>query len=424
MAEGPDETDDLHGYTVSRLLSAARRAIDTELGGPVWVEGEISGFKKGRNNHTYFDLVESDEDGRVIAKLAVALWSGNRARVNARFKDSGPIRMDDGVRVRILGPLEIWAPGGRLQFTMQDIDPTFTMELIDSERDRVLALLRTEGLLDRNRACTVPMAPRRIGLVTAAGSAAEADFLKTLHDSGLGFEIVFADAQMQGLGAERTVAAALRSVAREGVDLIALVRGGGARTDLATFDHERIARTIAALDVAVFTGIGHEIDTSVADVVANRAHKTPTACAAAIAELQLEAIERSEGAWIEISTSSVRLLEQEQTRLSRQIRHTTAAVRSRVTLEQHRLDTAAARSARSGRTALRQAGGRIDLLAARVSAIDPARALSRGWSITRTASGRILRHVDEVHAGETIVTQLVDGTVTSTVAATAPSEEP
>ena len=410
-------------YSVSRLLATARDAIDAELGGPVWVEGEISGFKKGRNNHTYFDLIETDEQNRVIAKLSVALWAGNRNRVNARFKDTGPIRMDDGVRVRIIGPLELWLPGGRIQLSMQDIDPEFTLELIDSERDRVLALLRTEGLIDRNRHRLVPAAPRRIGLVTAIGSAAEADFLKTLHDSGLAFDIVFVDAQMQGLGAERTVSAALRTLEREEVDLIALVRGGGARTDLATFDHELIARTIATLEVPVFTGIGHEIDTSVADVVANQSFKTPTACAAAIADLQREVIDQVEDAWLGIATCAQRLLERENTRLARHARHASTSVRSRLALEQHRLDAAAERSTRSGRSALRLASSRVDLLSARLRAVDPARALGRGWTITRTGAGTVVRSIDDLRSGDTLVTQLVDGIVTSTVSATEHRED-
>ena len=417
-----DEGDDVGGmpgsYTVSRLLSTARDAIDAELGGPIWVEGEISGFKKGRNNHTYFDLIEKDDEDRVIAKVSVALWAGNRARVNARFKDAGPVRMDDGVRVRIIGPLELWLPGGRLQLNMQDIDPEYTLELIDSERDRVLALLGTEGLLDRNRSCPVPIAPRRIGLVTAVGSAAEADFLKTLDDSGLAFDIVFVDAQMQGLGAERTVSAALRTVAAQGVDLIALVRGGGARTDLATFDHELIARTIATLDVPVFTGIGHEIDTSVADVVACRSHKTPTACAAAIAALLGDAISRAEDAWASVCAIAEQQLSGEGTRLARVARLATTSVRSRLQLEQHRLDVAAERSMRGGLIALRHAGTDIDLLAARIAAVDPARALARGWSITRTSAGTIVRSAADVSPGDDLVTQLVDGRVTSTVSTT------
>jgi exodeoxyribonuclease VII large subunit len=404
-----------NGYTVSELLTSARDAINDRLGGPVWVEGEISGFKKGRNNHTFFNLVEKDESNTVIAQLSVALWAGNKSKVNGRFKDVGPIRMDDGVRVRIIGPLELWVPGGRIQLSMQDIDPEFTLELIASERDRVLQMLRAEGLFDRNRQLPMPSVPLRIGLVTATESAAEADFLKTLADSGLNWEIVFADSRVQGIGAERTVAAALRTVAAQDVDLIALVRGGGARTDLATFDHELIARTIVGLDVPVFTGIGHEIDTSVADLVAFASHKTPTACASAIADLALEAVNRAELAWQEIVTALDTIIDDESDRLSRRARRATSATRNRLVIEDHRLQGFGDRVRRSAAGAVRHSGSHLDLIEARVRALDPARALARGWSITRSAAGTVVRSVNDIEPGGILLTTVADGTISSIV---------
>ena len=412
-----------NGYTVSELLTNARDAINDRLGGPVWVEGEISGFKKGRNNHTFFNLVEKDESNAVIAQLSVALWAGNKAKVNSRFKDAGPIRMDDGVRVRIIGPLELWVPGGRIQLTMQDIDPEFTLELIASERDRVLQQLRTEGLIDRNRQLPAPSVPLRIGLVTATESAAEADFLKTLADSGLNWDVVFADSRVQGIGAERVVAAALRTVAAQDVDLIALVRGGGARTDLATFDHELIARTIAGLGVPVFTGIGHEIDTSVADIVAFSSHKTPTACASAIADLALDAVNRAEVAWQEIVVALEATLDGESERLSRRARLATTATRNRLVVEDHRLQGFGDRVRRSAAGAVRHSGSQLDVIEARVHALDPARALARGWSITRSSAGTVVRSIHDIKPGEILVTTVADGTISSTVSDVTTNED-
>src|SRR5690606_17793690 len=130
--------------------------------------------------------------------------------------------------------------------------------------------------------------PTRLGLVTSGGSAAQADFLHELGRQGdrpVSWQVTAMLSRVQGPGADREMAAALRALERHGVDLIALVRGGGARTDLFAFDSELLARAIATASVPVVTGVGHEIDTSVADRVAARAYKTPTACAAALAEL-------------------------------------------------------------------------------------------------------------------------------------------
>lgn len=404
-------------YTVTELMSTAARAVDEALGGPVWVDGEISGAREARG-HFYFDLVDRDDDGTVTAKVSIALWRGNRSKVEEKLRAAGSLRLDDGVRVRIRGPLELWLPGGRLQLTMRDIDPSFTLEALESERDRVLALLRAEGLIDRNRLCPVPEMPTRIALVTADESAAKADFLHSLTESGLPWDVTFIDSRVQGAGAEFTIAAALRTAARLDVDVIALVRGGGSRLDLAVFDHELVARTIATLDVAVFTGIGHEIDTSVADVVANRAHKTPTACAEALVELALEVVHRSEQAWATIASIVTDVLDAERNRLSSHARRAALGARSTLTVEHHRMTSFAERIGRSTTATLRTAAARLDVLTARTQAVDPARTLARGWSITRTTTGTVVRRATDVEVGDVLVTTLAEGSVTTTVTAT------
>src|SRR5690606_9294991 len=159
----------------------------------------------------------------------------------------------------------------------------------------------------------------------------------TLADSPLAWEVVVVDARVQGAGSARSVAAALLSAADASVDLIALVRGGGARTDLATFDHELVARTIATLEVPVLTGIGHETDTSVADVVAHGSHKTPTACAGAVVELALVAAARAELAWRDIADLTARRLAAHDTRLDHHATRAARAVRGRLAVEDHRI---------------------------------------------------------------------------------------
>jgi len=455
-------------YSVTELVEGVRAAVAARFPEPVWVQGEIAGLKRGRNHHVWFDLVDRDEKGSVVASMPVVLWSSVRMGVNAQLKRAGSIRMADGVRIRIVGPLDLWAPSGRVQLQMQGIDPTYTLGLLASERERVLRVLADEGLLERNRALPLPLVPRRVALVTAARSAAEADVLQTLADSGLAWEVVLVDARVQGAGSERSIAAALLAAAGADVDVVALVRGGGARTDLAAFDHELVARTIATLPVPVLTGIGHEIDSSVADVVAHRAHKTPTACASALVELAATAHGRAEQAWHDIATAAARTLAERSSHLDAHARHTARAVQTRLTVEDHRLQVVAGRAGRAapaalerGRAAVERRAGRaegaarahlrvharsLDLLAARVGpaasgaarraearleaagthlhALDPARALARGWSITRTATGSVVRQSTDVGPGDTLVTTLADGTVTSTVTAAPSGEDP
>lgn len=400
-------------YTVTQLMTATADAIKDRLGGAVWVDGEISGPRESRG-HFYFDLVDRDDKGAVTAKVPVALWSRTRTRVDQKLRDAGTVRLEEGVKVRIRGPLELWLAGGRLQLSMQDIDPAFTLEALESERERVLALLRADNLIERNRLIAVPAMPLRIALVTADESAAQADFMHSLVESGLPWQVSFIDSKVQGAGAERTIAAALRTAQRMNVDVIALVRGGGSRLDLAVFDHELVARTIATSTIPVFTGIGHEIDTSVADVVAHTANKTPTACAEALIDIALDIVNRSEAAWADIAEIVSTTLASERERLARSARHAAIGARTRLTVERHRMSATTARLGRALETTVKSERQTLDLFAARLSAVDPVRTLARGWSITRTASGTVVRQVADVSAGDTLVTTVADGTITST----------
>jgi exodeoxyribonuclease VII large subunit len=447
--------------TVRALLDELADAVGSRFGGAVWVEGEVAEMSRSRNGHVYFDLVDRDESGRPLARVPVVLWSSVRDHVNRVLRRVGSIRIGDGVRIRISGRLEVYAPRGQVQLVMQGIDPTYTLGLLASERERVRQLLEAEGLAHRNRALGVPLVPLRLALVTARTSAAEADVLQTLDDSGLAWQVLQIDARVQGPGSEVDIAAALVTAARREVDLVCLVRGGGARNDLATFDHETVARAIATLEVPVWVGIGHETDQSVADLVANRSERTPTACANALVAHAEAGADRAEAAWRGVANGARRVLtaadraherrgsaigavarerlDTEAHRLDAHLRHmrrgapaslgraegvveraagrAAADARAHLRTHTHRIDAAGAALASSAPRALRSTERHLGAAEARVAALDPQRALARGWSITRTQTGTVVRHHDDVAAGDTLVTTLLGGDVTSTVTA-------
>ncbi|MCD9625447.1 exodeoxyribonuclease VII large subunit [Rhabdothermincola salaria] len=447
-------------FTVAELVGEVATVLEERLGGGFWLQGEVAGLTRSRGGHVYFDLVERPADGAApTAAVPVVLWSSVRDRVNLHLRRAGSIRIEDGVRIRISGRLELYEPKGRLQVQMQGIDPTYTLGLLASERDRVLQVLETEGLLHRNRRMEIPPLPLRVGLVTAAGSAAEADALQTLTDSGLAWRVLHVDARVQGVGAAEQVAAALRTAAAWGVDVVALVRGGGARTDLATFDHEVVARAIATLDVPVVTGIGHETDQSLADLVAHLSERTPTACAAALVAHVRRTHERAEAAWADVALRSFDLLSRSHAAHEHRARRVARSAQALLTLESRHLDrtaehlgrrapsAVAAASARVERAAgsidaasrahlrtherhltgatavlgraaprsVRHTEAALEALAARVVAHDPARALARGWSVTRRADGRVVRRAADLAAGDTVVTTVADGRFRATV---------
>ena len=426
--------------TVSELGIVVRAALEAAMPYGVWVEGEISGINRSRNGHVYFDLTEpADSPGAApLATVPVVLFRDNRDRVNRLLKRHGdPIRMSDGVRIRIQGVVDYYPPQGRIQFRMSAIDPTYTLGRLAAERDALMAALSADGLLRANARHPLPAVPMRVGVVTSIGSAAHADITTVFERSELAFTLVEVDTPVQGQGAEHGVAAAITAAAGAGVDVILVARGGGSKTDLATFDHEVVARAIAAATVPVITGVGHDIDRSVADEVAHTATTTPTAAAQLVVARVAEwlgrlaecersvvsggrrAIERAEHR-VELArrgviASGLGAADRADERLAHDSQRLSRAARRADQRARAQLDLAVARIDVARRHALRRAEDRIDVVEARVRALDPAVALARGWSITRTADGTIVRSLAGLGPGAVITTRVADGTATSTI---------
>ena len=184
-----------------------------------------------------------------VAKIPVVLLADRKHVVNQILtRAGGAVRMTDGVEIRLRGRIDFYAPGGRLSLRMTLIDPEYTLGRLMLERDRLLRTLAAEGLLRRQAGLVLSPAPMRVALVTSHGSAAEQDALTELQRSGFGFEVRTFHTQVQGAGAPETVVRALEAAHRDGFELVLLVRGGGARTDLVAFDAELVARAVASLD--------------------------------------------------------------------------------------------------------------------------------------------------------------------------------
>ncbi len=472
-------------FTVGQVTNRVHRAVAAAFPAEVWVRGEVEGLRPpNAGGHVYLSLCEKAR-GRDTATLGAVLLRQSRLRIERALAAHPGFRLTDGIEVRVRGRLQY--AFGRIQLLVSEVDPVHTLGRLAAARDRVLAALAADDLVGRNAALRLPLAPLRLALVTSDGSAACHDVLHELESSGLGFHVGLVDARVQGHGAEASLLAGLTRAVASGPDVVLLVRGGGSRTDLAAFDSERIARSIAGAPVPVLTGIGHEIDSSVADLVAHRAHKTPTACAAAVVEQVRAAAAASEAAWGAITARAVaggrdadRALEVRTTALASLAGGATAHAQHRLDqragrvtgtaslglaaagghvqerarrlerasagalelaadrlrravrgLDPGRLDrhlerrgvelgAAARRLARAGSAVTTTRAGTLEVLAARAGAVDPARALARGWSITRTADGALVRSIADVLPGTALRTTIGDGTVTSTVDATAP----
>jgi exodeoxyribonuclease VII large subunit len=406
--------------SVSEFVKYVNGILKRGLGRGVWVQGEIESFND-RNKHLYFNVVE--RDGTKKATLNVAMWDGIHTKLRPLL-DRHRLTLGDGIKVRLFGVADVWDVNGKFSFKVSNIDPRYTLGDLAGQRDEVIRQLREKGLYDANRQVELPLVPLRLALITSVGSAAHADTVHELTDSGIGFSITVHDVRVQGEGAVSTIVTALDHYSsRDDIDLVMVVRGGGSRTDLLAFDTLEVASAIGRCRKPVFVGVGHEIDKSVADEVAYRAFKTPTACAAGVVDVVQAYVERTESAWDSIADEAMEMLRRSEQALvdsAHSIRHRVFEI---VRAGENLVTVASERIRRRPLDVVRNAAREIDAVAERVRLLDPKTTMARGWSITTTKDGRTVRSVANVSTGDDVVTHLADGTITSVVGTTTRHEE-
>ena len=296
--------------SISDFYSRVKGALRETFPGEIWVTGEIRKVTVSRGHH-YLELADRlDSLGRSAAEapaasnaaparsptatLEVACWARDWPVVQYELEAVG-VELTPGLVVRVRGTVSVWEGGSKLRFSMTALDVEALIGGIAAARRRLLSTLASEDLLEANRRLPLPLVPLRIGLVTSPGSEAYRDFTGQLERSGYLFDVRFEPSTVQGPEAPAQIVGALTRLDAFAPQLVVVVRGGGARGDLAAFDSEQVARAIAAASFPVWTGIGHTGDRSVADEVAHRALVTPTQCGEAVVAVvaaYLEGVER------------------------------------------------------------------------------------------------------------------------------------
>ena len=404
-----DEDDET--FSVSEFVKTVNQSIKQRFGRGVWLHGEIQEMKTP--NHVYFTLVDQDGDKKAV--LSASIWQGVYQSMRAKLAESG-LQLADGLKVRVFGEPDLYAGNGRFSFKVSKIDPRFTLGDLIAQREEVVKQLKLKKLYDANRAVDLALVPLRVGIITSIGSAAHADVLKTFKDSKIGFTIFVHDARVQGEDSVSSVVAALQTMdVRKDLDLLLLVRGGGAKNDLIAFDSLQIATAIANCRLPVFTGIGHETDFSVADEVANQSHKTPTACATAVIEIVREFIESTEQVWDGIATLALRELELSASHLADRANKIGSKVLDALAGASKRLAMTAQRIKHRPEEVFRLEKSSLDAFADRVRLLDPVNTMARGWSITRNTTGNIVRDVTKLKTGDKLVTTFANGSTASTI---------
>ena len=402
--------------TLRELQRRVKSVLEGQFALPLWVSAEISDLKVNYSGHCYLELVEKAEkggdNGVPTAQARAVIWKSHFPRIAAYFEAETGQRLAPGLKILakvLVSYHELY--GFSLQIT--DVDPSFTLGDLERQRQQTIAQLQQDGVWEMNRGVALPTVVQRVAVVSSAQAAGYQDFCKELAKSPYRFEVELFDAFMQGEAAEGSIIDALCRVADrlEEFDAVVIIRGGGSRSDLNCFNAYRLCSYVAQFPLPVITGIGHDKDTSVADMVAHTALKTPTAVAGWLVE-RMSGIEGwLDNAALQLHDGVLRLTRAQQLRLEEMagdLRHLPVGL-----IRQRRLEL-------EGRSeAFRQAVGafirqeqqRIVTSAELIESRSPKRILRMGFAVVR-GQGRAVRSIAEVTAGQRMEVEVADGRFT------------
>jgi exodeoxyribonuclease VII large subunit len=271
----------LETYSLFDLNEYIKRVISLNFQEPIWISCEIAQCKINRGN-VYIDLVQQDNDETIIAQASAIIWYKSYLFLKNKLKDVVDQLLQAGTEVKIKVKVDYNERYG-IKYVIEDIDPSYTLGQLEINRQRILDRLTSENLIHLNKEKSRPRVIKRIAIISSEEAAGYADFKKKISQNSYGYsyQLTFFAAAMQGANTEREVVAALEEINSESekYDVIAIIRGGGSKLDLSYFDNYMIAKTIAGSRLPVISGIGHDIDLSITDLVANKHFITPTAVA-------------------------------------------------------------------------------------------------------------------------------------------------
>ncbi len=371
---------------VHTLTSAAKDLIEGAFP-PLWVRGEVSDFKAHRNGHWYFALRDAE------AQVKCVIWSSAAKRI--------PAPPDDGMQVLAYGQMTVWPVRGDLQFSVRALEAEGD-GLWRKALERTRLSLEKDGFLDPTRKRALPAFPRRIAVITSPDGAAMHDIITVARARSADVEIVIVAAKVQGEGAPESLVSAIERVSRwQDADVLIIGRGGGAREDLWAFNDERVARALAACPIPTISAVGHEVDVTICDLVADVRAATPSAAAEMAVPSRREVIAR-------VESLGGRLVAAARRREDRAI-----ASLSQV---QKRLGLAATRLVERRRA-------RVESLAGQLHALSPLSTLARGFAVARTPEGATLSGRDQFAPGAPFELWLRDGIVSAITGAGRPLPE-
>ena len=403
-------------YSLYELNTAIKSVISTAFPEAYWVTAEIAELKCNQRGHCYLELVEKDDD-KTIAQTKATIWAYEYRKLSHKFQAATNESIRPGMKIMLLAVVNFHEVYGS-SLNIRDIDPTYTLGEMARKRKEVIERLRKDGLLELNKGRPLPLVPQRIAVISSPTAAGYGDFFNQLDANRYGYQFVHVlfPALMQGQEAEGSIIEALRKIGkyRHLFDVAVIIRGGGSAVDLNCFDNYSLAAQIARCPLPVITGIGHEKDDTVADIVAHTRMKTPTA----VAEFLVSGLRSFEDNVIDIrnriKTHSGRLLQDVRHRLHSLARQLGYIPGRAVSTQLNKLLLLQSNLRNFVNQHIQKVDYTLDRTEQALRLLDPVNVLRRGYSITRH-EGKILKDASLVGKGAAIDTTLYKGNIVSII---------
>ena len=380
-------------YTLSELCDCINGVLSVELGDAYWVRAEIASLTE--RGHCYMELVEKAKNNSIAAKLRATCWQHIYHLLAAYFANETGQTLSVGMQVLLQVEVSFHAVYG-LSLNVVGIDPTFTLGDIARQRQQTILRLQEDGVMDLQRTLSMPLLPRRVAVISAADAAGYGDFCHQLQSNAAGFMFrtqLFA-AVMQGEQSPASIIAALERIAAavEDYDVVVIVRGGGATTDLRNFDDYSLAFHCANFPLPIIVGVGHTRDVSVVDMVVHTSVKTPTAAAEWLINAMQEQADRLGELYLRLQRVVQMAIRKQQNKLD----HLWQSLRFLMQQRLHRQRT------------------QLELWEKTIALHSPERIYRMGYSLT-TINGKVVKSIRDVKVGEELLTHTVDGVIRSEV---------
>ena len=406
-------------YTLRQLNLLVREAIEDALPDEYWVEAELSECREN-SGHCYMELIEKDERSNTpVARASAKCWRQTWMMVKPYFERTTGQPLRAGMKVLLKVYAQFHEAYG-FSWIVSDIDPTYTLGDMARKRQEIIRQLKEEGVFDLQRELRIPTFAKRIAVISAQNAAGYGDFCRQLEDNeyGFRFDVQLFPAIMQGEQVEQSVISALNQIynlhSPLNFDVVVIIRGGGATADLSGFDTLALAENVAQFPIPIITGIGHNRDESILDMVANTRVKTPTAAAALLIDNLLRVLERLDDASQRISYAVNQRISNQKTKIATMTTLIPTLALRVVGDQRHRIELLENRLPVAIERRLTNQKHLLESLSIKLQGFDPQLLLSRGYSIT-LHNGRAVRDPQQLKPGDEIETRVEKGTIHSVV---------